>query len=464
MRARWICALVVVVTAVSADAGNVLATSQTRGVTTTILGKSLFDGIDVNAKTIPADVSGAGPVFGAVDVGQGAVHAFTGTSSDSGSGALVPPGADMSGCSNRAVSSNFREPQFDGTPPVLPLQQLPADAVSVPTWSGSFTTDGTTYPFTMVGTDPAAGSITTHVPVEIIPLSLHFPGSGCVLADDNMAANLEASPLFAPTALASGDTQWLDNYQRSNFWSTVSTVSPDYHLLLDPSVAPTVTLHVPASQGLTVFDPSTNRFQGVVGDDWFQHQIVSLLNSLHVSPTTLAVFVPYNTVVTDANPNDCLAPPYCGYFTGFHNAVLSNAKPHAINTYTWASYLDDGTRVPPPFDLGTEVLSHELVEWAADPFAQSDRSKGRVTDLLNTTPGWIWPFNSGPAICGNYLEVADVLEGWPFLLYVNQIGSSTNYLLANAAFLSWFARQSPSTGIDGLYDLGGAFNTYSTAC
>jgi hypothetical protein len=57
-----------------------------------------------------------------------------------------------------------------------------------------------------------------------------------------------------------------------------------------------------------------------------------------------------------------------------------------------------------------------------------------------------------------------VLEGWPFLLYFDQIGSSTDYLLANAAFLSWFARQSPSTGIDGLYDLGGAFNTYSTAC
>jgi hypothetical protein len=56
MRARWICALVIVVAAVSAYAGNVLATSQTGSVTTTILGKSLFDGIDVNAKTIPADV------------------------------------------------------------------------------------------------------------------------------------------------------------------------------------------------------------------------------------------------------------------------------------------------------------------------------------------------------------------------------------------------------------------------
>ena len=409
----------------------------------------------------PMPVIGFGPLSG---TGSGTDDAATGASSVSGSGALGPSGADMSGCSNRAVSSNFREPQFDGAPPVLPLEQLPADAVSVPTWSGSFTTDGTTYPFTMVGTDPAAGSTTTHVPVEIIPLRLDFPGSGCVLADDDMAAHLEASPLFAPTPLPAGDTQWLDNYQRSNFWSTVSTVSPGYHLLLDPSVAPAVTLHVPGSQGLTVFNPSTNRFQAIVGDDWFQHQIVSLLNSLHVSPTTLAVFVPYNTIVTDANPKDCLTPPYCGYFTGFHNAILSNTNPHAINTYTWASYEDDGTLLPPSFDLGTEVLSHELVEWAADPFAQSARSKGQVTDLLNTTPGWSSPYYGGSAYCANYLEVADVVEFWPFLLYVNQIGSSTNYLLADAAFLSWFARESPSTAIGGRYDLAGIFSTYSTAC
>ena len=41
---------------------------------------------------------------------------------------------------------------------------------------------------------------------------------------------------------------------------------------------------------------------------------------------------------------------------------------------------------------------------------------------------------------------------------------TSRYLLANGAFLSWFARQSPSTAIGGLYDLGGVFSTYSTAC
>jgi hypothetical protein len=86
--------------------------------------------------------------------------------------------------------------------------------MSAPTWSGSFTSGGTTYPFTMVGTDPAAGQV-THVSVEIIPLSLDFAGSGCVLEDSGMAADLEASPLFTPTGLPTGVTQWLDNYQRA---------------------------------------------------------------------------------------------------------------------------------------------------------------------------------------------------------------------------------------------------------
>src|SRR5262249_28430241 len=160
----------------------------------------------------------------------------------------------------------------------LPLEQLPANAVSVPTWSGSFTTGGTAYPFTMVGTDPAAGQA-THVPVEIIPLRMDFAGSGGVLEDRGMAADLEASPVFAPTDLPIGATQWLDLYERANFWPMVSTTSPGYHLLLDPSDVPAVTLHVPAAQGITFFDPTANRPVGVVTGDWFFHQLLGLLSS-----------------------------------------------------------------------------------------------------------------------------------------------------------------------------------------
>src|SRR5262245_8167953 len=155
------------------------------------------------------------------------------SSAMSGGGPASGPGT--AACSNQASTSNFHENRASEAA-FLPLEQLPASAVSVPTWSGSFTTAGTTYPFTMVGTDPAAGQA-THVPVEFIPLRLDFAGNGCVLEDGGMAADLEASPLFAPTDFGIA-TQWLDLYERANFWPMVSTTSPGYHLLLDPSDVP----------------------------------------------------------------------------------------------------------------------------------------------------------------------------------------------------------------------------------
>jgi len=364
-------------------------------------------------------------------------------------------GPGTAACANRATTSNFH--QNLASEALLPVEQLPANAVSVPTWSGSFTTGGTAYPFTMVGTDPAAGQA-THVPVEIIPLRMDFAGSGCVLENTGMAADLEASPLFAPTALNTGVTQWLDDYQRGSFWSTVSTTSPGYHLLLDPSDVPAVTLHVPAAQGLTFFNQLTNRTVGVVTGDWFRHQLLGLLNSLQVSPTTLAVFVPYNTFVTEQNPNDCLRPPNsCAVAAGYHDAAVSSTNPSAINTFAYAAYQDAGTSSP--YNFATYGLSHEILEWAADPFVHSSRIQGQAAFLQNMAPAWSSPYWFGGSVCSPVLEVADPLFGW----YLNVLPTS-RYLLSDGAFLSWFARQSPSTGLGGLYDMAGIFSTYSTAC
>jgi quercetin dioxygenase-like cupin family protein len=53
MKSKWICALVVAALATGAYAGNVLATTGS-GVTTTILAKSVFEGFDISAHTVPA--------------------------------------------------------------------------------------------------------------------------------------------------------------------------------------------------------------------------------------------------------------------------------------------------------------------------------------------------------------------------------------------------------------------------
>jgi quercetin dioxygenase-like cupin family protein len=54
MKRRWAWALLVVLFGVAAYAGSVLATPQV-GVTTSTVAKSLFDEIDLNSHTIPAD-------------------------------------------------------------------------------------------------------------------------------------------------------------------------------------------------------------------------------------------------------------------------------------------------------------------------------------------------------------------------------------------------------------------------
>ena len=388
----------------------------------------------------------------AAGAGAPTIRVVPASSATSGGGP-ASGGPRTAACVNRASTSNFHENLASEA--ILPLQQLPANAMSVPTWSGSFTTGGTSYAFTMVGTDPAAGQA-THVPVEIIPLRMDFAGSGCVLENRGMAADLEASPLFAPTALNTGATQWLDDYQRGSFWSTVSTTSPGYHLLLDPNDVPAVTLHVPAAQGLTFFNLNTNRTVGAVTGDWFRSQLLGLLSSLHVSPTTLAVFVPYNTFVTDQNPNDCLRPPSCAVYAGFHSAAVSNTNPHAINTFAYAAYQDAGTSSP--YNFATYGLSHEILEWAADPFFHGSRIQGQAAFLANTAPEWSSPYWFGGSICSPVLEVADPLVG-PSLV----VSPTSRYLLSDGAFLSWFARQSPSTGFGGLYDMAGIFSTYSMA-
>ena len=61
--------------------------------------------------------------------------------------------------------------------------QEAAAGTNIPMWSGTFTYLGTTYNFTMIGTDPASGSATTSVPVVIIPLQFNFSGGVSLSAE-----------------------------------------------------------------------------------------------------------------------------------------------------------------------------------------------------------------------------------------------------------------------------------------
>ena len=104
---------------------------------------------------------------------------------------------------------------------------------SVPNWTGQFTSAGTTYPYTMVGTDPGAGSATTRIPVTIVPLKLTF-STGQSLDGTKRVKAVKRSPLFQDARFASGTTQYGDAMRRAEFWDEVKAKSPHYHVRLAP--------------------------------------------------------------------------------------------------------------------------------------------------------------------------------------------------------------------------------------
>jgi hypothetical protein len=123
-----------------------------------------------------------------------------------------------------------------------------------------------------------------------------------------------------------------------------------------------------------------------------------------------------------------------------------------------SAFLDYGDALAPELDEHEYTISHELIEWIDDPFVLPQRVSGQETLIYNEAPRWTSQFY---AACGDALEVADPLEGRAVSA---RTPAGTTHLLADGAFLSWFARESPSTAIGGRYDAIGAFDAYSTPC
>jgi hypothetical protein len=303
-------------------------------------------------------------------------------------------------------------------------------ARTVPTWSSSFTFQAASYPYTIVGTAPQSGGTTT-VPVELVPLRFVF-SDGTVFDASTRAAAATASPIFFPAPFASGTTQYGDAIQRAEFWAVGGSGS--YHVLLGaPAVAPTATINVPQHQG-SVATNSRGVTVGRINDSWLSAQLHNLLVSGAPDPGTLPVFLADNVVYYEQDPSVC-----CGL--GFHGASSSaggNGKQKVL-TWIFATWLTSGAFSQQGL-ADAAPLSHEVAEWMNDPF------------VVNATPPWSAPGYG----CQNLLETGDPLVATTF-----PVGG---YHLQDEAFLSWFARQTPSIAQGGRYTYLGTFTGPSTGC
>jgi len=303
---------------------------------------------------------------------------------------------------------------------------------SFPHFSSSFTVNGTTFPFTMVGFPPASGRTATFKSV-IVPLRMNFVGFGAN-GDVNhtfdpaaAVVNVTHSPLYKPAAFINGVGQFGDQMQRAAFWNQMNK-DHTWHVLMDePEVLDTINIEVTPETGTLSQDTSGNMF-GDVLFDFMDSQIRTILQFLGLGTDVLPIFV------TDDVSNEAL---------GYHNAFALDASGNRLQTYIFTSWFDPAQVAPIFADVST--FNHELLEWMNDPFVN------------NSTPDWFYPPPTDPAtVCSQnpFLEVGDPQGNGPtfndFPAFASTINGVT-YHLQQLVLWQWFADQVPSSALGGWY-------------
>ena len=299
-----------------------------------------------------------------------------------------------------------------------------AAAVVLPTWNGSFTYQSKSYSYNMVGASPSTNTSTT-ISAIIIPVKIVITARGGtkttydpshILTNGNtVTTNTVQSPIFNSTTtyvqggVNVGTTQYIDAYQRANFWGTVQT-NPNSHLLLGgPTVAAEQTLSPSRTYGKTgsVFGFTA----GLVDINWFDSQIPGLITKLGILPNQLPIFLTYDVYLTQGG-GCCIG--------GYHSSEGSISNPQA---YAHATYVDHAG----DFAQDVSALSHEIGEWADDPLTVN--------------------FNGNNTPCG-ILEVGDPEEGdtnfggFPYVLH------GFTYNLQDLVMLPYFGAPT-STSVNG---------------
>ncbi len=295
---------------------------------------------------------------------------------------------------------------------VLPATHPEAIATTtgLTTWKFSYTYNNGKYTDTFVGNAPTGAATTTPsfiIPMVIVVSGQTFDPRTKQTNGHSALKNTVKSPIFsnevrfreAGTTL--GKTQYIDAFERENFWTQVSA-NPGYHVLLGkPTIEPTLTLNVPKGTGSvgTEFGVKV----ALVDINYIDAQIHTYLSAHpEITAASVPVFMAYNTYETSGGC--CIG--------GYHSA-------NGGQTYMMYDYV--GT--PKVFSQDVSALSHEMGEWLNDPY------------INNNSP------------CGIY-EVGDPLEresnygGYPYTV------DGFTYNLQDLAAPPYFGAP-PSTSLDG---------------
>ena len=332
--------------------------------------------------------------------------------------------------------------------------------------------DGNLYDGVIVGADPRTRGTSAQVSVraQVIPVILKFhtlgvgfdpktlvistasgdrtsdptvADTGCFTGSVNVPLNvLLKSPIFQSDdfnfgGTDVGTTQYIDAFQRANFWSLIDR--SNYHTLLKPVVLAPLVVDVPADKGLSVNSDTFLPFFGLCGPEglvevrFLRNAVVNeLAKRKDVNPGTFPMFMLYNAAMPIGDPtnlNNCCVG-------GFHSILP--AGPTTFQTYSPFDFDVSGLFFTSSND--TAIASHEVEEWVNDPY------------VINGTPAW--GHTGQVAGCQNNLEVGDPLTGNEAPRIVGKDGFT--YHLQELAFFSWFFGN-PSLGIHGWDSNNGTF-------
>lgn len=325
----------------------------------------------------------------------------------------------------------------------LATQAQSQNIVSIPTFSSSFTSDGQSYAYTMVGQNPALRR-TTSVPTDYVPLSFYFDefvdqnGNHITIDATTITHEIKSSPLFNDAEYASGDRQFVDAQMRAQFWPLINTRRGDnYHVLLNaPQTLTPVTIEVPYGASQMFVDPSGTYF-ALIDINFIVSQLNTMLQLEPVDVHSIPIFLTRNAVYGDfsmGQPVDCCVG-------GFHTAyeARQTANRTFVQTIVFATSLDSDVANAVFGDPGefadVNALSHELAEAVNDPFAN------------NVTPTYQVP-GAPQGVCQNTLEVGDITESF-IPDYTDVTLHGFTYHPQTLGVMQWFQDVAPSTALNG---------------
>jgi hypothetical protein len=334
-------------------------------------------------------------------------------------------------------------------------------------FSGQFTSPGfdndgnpqSVWPYTMVGRDPAQNR-TTRFRAPIIPLTVELlDATGAVgktatgaplrqvTGTDTLSLVLH-SPVFEKFPFSNGNVQLTDGMMRAQFFHTVGDRDGDrddqgYHTVLQPVVVTTRTVQLPFGAYRAFPNPDGTCCAVILaeGNEFLNHlfpptpdDTTSVLGAAEhagdIKPADITTVLARDVILFKGTLDNCC-------ITGFHSVDVQPGTPANGNrerdfVMNFSTYSSDNFALANVQDIGT--LAHEMQELFADPF------------VTNMTP-WLLAIDpiTLQSQCQNRLEVADIME----VMFQNRNYSATahgrTYHPENAALLSWFASESPSS-------------------